>query len=104
MQAGEEDKILAQAEAITDARKAQAAAKRSQGAPLKHPSSFSNSISELPFFDHCVIPFAPSKPGVYLRRAMLEESKKTASQQVGPRQTSFSCPCMQLHPQATLST
>jgi hypothetical protein len=47
-----------------------------------HDTSFSNSVSELPFFDHCVVPFAPSKPGVYLRRAMLEESKKTAGQQV----------------------
>lgn len=77
----DEDRILAEAEAITAARKAEAAAKRPQGAPLLHPANFSNSILELPFFDHTVIPFAPPKPGVYLRRQQLEESKKVAINQ-----------------------
>ena len=81
-QAEDEEAVLAQAEEILEARKAQAAAKRPAGAPLMHAASFSNSISELPFFDANVTPFAPSKPGVYLRRNMLEEAKKAALQQV----------------------
>lgn len=81
MQLGEEDQILQQAEVIAAARKAEAAAKRPQGAPLLHPATFSNSILELPFFDHTVIPYAPPKPGVYLRRHQLEESKKAAVNQ-----------------------
>jgi hypothetical protein len=86
MQAEDEDQILAQAEEILEARKAEAAAKRPQGAPLLHPASFSNSISELPFFDHTVVPMAPPKPGVYLRRAMVEESKKAAVNQAAHSQ------------------
>ena len=78
LQAEEEDRLLAQAEQITGARKAALLAKRPSGAPLLHPASFSNSVSEMPFFDHAVTPYAPPKPGVYLRRAALEESKKTA--------------------------
>lgn len=77
-QVEEEDRILAQAEKIAEARKAAALAKRPSGAPLLHHASFSNSIAEMPFFDHAVTPFAPPKPGVYLRRAALEESKRTA--------------------------
>ena len=76
VQAEEEDVIIAQAEAILQKRKEQAAARRPQGAPLSHPSSFSNSVAELPFFDHNVMPYAPQKPGVYSRRQMLEESSK----------------------------
>lgn len=76
VQAEEEDVIIAQAEAILQKRKEQAAARRPQGAPLSHPSSFSNSVAELPFFDHNVMPYAPQKPGVYSRRAMLEDAAK----------------------------
>ena len=76
VQAEEEDVIIAQAEAVLQKRKEQAAARRPQGAPLLHPSSFSNSVAELPFFDHNVMPYAPQKPGVYSRRQMLEESSK----------------------------
>jgi hypothetical protein len=78
VQAEEEDIIIAQAEAILQKRKEQAAARRPQGAPLLHPSSFSNSVAELPFFDYNVMPFAPQKPGVYSRRLMLEDSAKVS--------------------------
>lgn len=72
----EEDEALAQADLILQQRREKAAAKRPQGAPLLHAASFSNSVGELPFFDAGVIPTAPPKPGVYSRRAMLEEALK----------------------------
>jgi hypothetical protein len=76
MQVAEEDEILAQADQIIQQRKEQAAAKRPQGAPLLHAASFSNSVGELPFFDANVIPTCPPKPGVYSRRAMLDDALK----------------------------
>lgn len=81
-QAADDDIILAQAELIQQKRKEQAAARRPQGTPLQNPTSYSNSVLELPFFDHTLTAYAPPKPGVYSRRAMLEDAIKRAGQQV----------------------
>ena len=76
VQTADDDTILAQAEIIQQRRKEQAAARRPQGTPLQNPTTYSNSVLELPFFDHTLTAYAPPKPGVYSRRAMLDDSIK----------------------------
>ena len=81
LQVEEEERILAEAEAITAARKRAASAARPGGAaPLLHPDAFSNDVPDAPFFDRAATAVAPPKPGVYLRRAALEDAKKAAQQ------------------------
>lgn len=65
---------------IQQKRKEQAAARRPQGTPLQHPTSYSNSVLELPFFDHTLTAYAPPKPGVYSRRALLDDAIKVRTQ------------------------
>lgn len=85
-QAADEDAILEEAERILLARKQEAEARRSEGAPLLHPTTFSNCVSELPFFDRNVVPVAPTKPGVYLRRESVNDSLKKAIQEAPTQQ------------------